>query len=158
VVRAQIEVEARERLEAEIVRLPDEFRVPLILKEIVGLSVKEVAEVLGLEEATARSRVHRARLKLRAAVDGALPRAPGPAPAPAYPERTCLDLLNAKQESLDRGVPFDGHVICDRCRSVFASLDLTQQVCRQLANDELPAGVRERLMERVRGGDGAEAG
>ena len=145
----QILAEARERLEAEITRLPDEFRVPLLLKEIVGFSVREVAQILGLEEATARSRVHRARLKLRSAVDSVLPRTEEPAPPPAYPERTCLDLLEAKQESLDRGVPFDSDVICQRCRSVFASLDLTQQACRQIARNELPEGLRERLLERI---------
>jgi hypothetical protein len=36
-------------------------------------------------------------------------------------------------------------VICDRCRSVFAAMDLTQQVCHDLAGGELPAGVQERL-------------
>lgn len=149
VLQQQIAVEARERLEAEITRLPEEFRVPLILKEIVGFSVREVADVLGLEESTARSRVHRARLKLRAAVDQVLPKSSEAAPPPMYPEQTCLDLLNAKQESLDRGVSFDSSVICDRCRSVFASLDLTQQVCRDMADGGLPAGVRERLIERL---------
>jgi RNA polymerase sigma-70 factor (ECF subfamily) len=149
-VQAQIRAEALERLEGEIARLPDEFRVPLVLKDLVGFTLREVASVLGLEEGTVRSRVHRARLKLRAAVDESLPRNPAPAPPPAYEDQTCLDLLDAKQEALDRGVPFDTAVICDRCRSVFASLDLTQEVCRSLADDCLPSGVRERLLQRVR--------
>jgi len=148
-VQAQIRAESIERLENEIARLPDEFRVPLVLKDLVGFTLREIANVLGMEEGTVRSRVHRARLKLRSAVDETLPRNPDPAPPPAYEEQTCLDLLNAKQEALDRGVPFDAAVICDRCRSVFASLDLTQEVCRSLADDCLPAGVRERLLERI---------
>ncbi len=145
VVQAQVRREARERIERAIAELPEEFRVPLVLKEIVGFSVPQVAGMLGLEEGTVKSRVHRARLKLREAVDAVLPRRPEPAPPPAYEERVCLDLLNAKQDALDRGVDFDGAVICDRCRSVFASLDLTQQVCHDLVGGELPAGVRERL-------------
>lgn len=153
-VQAQIRAEARERLEGAIASLPDEFRVPLILKEIVGFSVKEVSDVLGLEEGTVRSRVHRARLRLRAAVDGAIPRGAKEAPPPAYPERTCLDLLDAKQEALDRGVPFDSRVICERCQSVFASLDLTHQVCRDLGADALPEGLRERLVARIASGAG----
>ncbi|MFI4898240.1 MAG: RNA polymerase sigma factor [Phycisphaerales bacterium JB059] len=148
-LQQQITAEARERLEAEITHLPEDFRVPLILKEIAGFSVREVAEILGLEEATVRSRVHRARLKLRAAVERVLPKTAEPAPPPRYPEQTCLDLLNAKQESLDRGVEFDNRVICERCRSVFASLDLTQQVCQDMARGDLPAGLRERLIERL---------
>ena len=150
-LQQQIRREARERLEAEIAALPDDFRVPLILKEIVGFSIREVADVLGLEEATAKSRVHRARLKLRAAVDKVIPRGSEPAPPPAYEERTCLDLLNAKQEALDRGVAFDTSVICQRCQSVFASLDLTQQTCRDLSGDAMPDGLRERLLDRIAG-------
>lgn len=144
-----IRAEARKRVEEEIAALPDEFRVPLILKEIVGFSVPELAQILGLEPGTARSRVHRARLKLRAAVDRALPRQPEAAPPPAYPEQTCLDLLDAKQNALDRGVEFDSSVICQRCRSVFASLDLTQEVCQDLGRGELPEGLRDRLIEAV---------
>lgn len=148
-VQQQIATEARERMEAEIARLPEDYRVPLVLKEIVGFSIRDVAKILGLEEATARSRVHRARLKLRAAVDRTLPRTSTPVPPPMYSEQTCLDLLNAKQESLDRGVPFDHSVICERCRSVFASLDLTQRVCREMALGEMPPEVRERLIGRL---------
>lgn len=148
----QIRAEARRRVEQEIARLPDDFRMPLILKEIVGLSVPETAQILGLEAGTARSRVHRARLKLRQAVDRAMPRQPEPAPPPAYPEQTCLDLLDAKQNALDRGVELDTRVICQRCRSVFASLDLTREVCRELGEGTLPEGLRERLVEAIERG------
>ncbi len=145
VVQEQIRREARSRVEEAIAGLPEDFRVPLVLKEIVGFTVPEVAGMLGLEEGTVKSRVHRARLKLREAVDAVLPRNPEPAPPSAHEQRVCLDLLNAKQEALDRGVEFDGAVICDRCRSVFAALDLAQETCRDLAGGVLPEGVRERL-------------
>ncbi|MGE3167161.1 MAG: RNA polymerase sigma factor [Planctomycetota bacterium] len=145
VFREQLRTEARERIEEAIASLPDDFRVPLILKEIVGFSVPEVASILGLEEGTVKSRVHRARLRLRAALDSVLPRQPQDAPPPAYSQQMCLDLLDAKQEALDRGVPFNSEIICDRCRSVFAALDLTQSVCRDLARGRLPPGLRERL-------------
>ena len=144
-----IRAEARRRLEEEITRLPDEFRLPLVLKEIAGLSVPEIAQILGLEPGTARSRVHRARLKLRAAIDRALPRLPEPAPPTPYPEQTCLDLLDAKMSALDRGAPFETDVICQRCRSVFASLDLTGRICRELGEGILPEGLRERLLASV---------
>lgn len=150
-LQRQIETDARERIENAIARLPEEFRIPLVLKEIVGFPVREVAQILGLEEGTVRSRLHRARLKLRSAVDAVIPRAEGEAPPPAYPEQTCLDLLDAKQEALDRGVPFDTRVICQRCQSVFASLDLTQQVCHDLAEGGMPEGLRDKLLSRLRG-------
>ncbi len=148
-LRQQVKQEARTRLETAIVDLPDAFRIPLILKEIVGLPTDDIAGIMQVPAATVRSRVHRARLRLRAAVDAAIPRTPAPDP-PAYDRQTCLDLLNAKQDALDRGVPFDTRVICDRCRSVFASLDLTHDVCGELADDALPADVRTRLAETLR--------
>jgi len=149
--REQIRRESRERVERAIAELPEEFRMPLVLKEIIGFSVPETADILGLEEGTVKSRVHRARLKLRAALDAAIPRDPRPADPPAYSRQMCLDLLNAKQDALDRGVPFNNEIICDRCRSVFASLDLTQQTCRELSQGAMPAGLRERLAGAVAG-------
>lgn len=146
-LQLQIQREAREQVEAAIVSLPEEFRIPLILKDIVGLSMPEIAEILGEKPGTIRSRIHRARLRLRDAAVRAVPKADSPAPLPAYSQQTCLDLLHAKQEALDRGVPFDSGVICERCRSVFATLDLTQDVCRQLALDELPDRLVQRLSE-----------
>lgn len=151
-LQEQIRREARERIESEIAQLPEAFRVPLILKEIVGMTVPEVAAILGLEQGTIKSRVHRARLRLRCAVDSVLPRQPDPAPPPAYSQQTCLDLLNAKQEALDRGVDFDAEVICARCRSVFAALDLSQDVCRQLGRGEVPDTLRQRLQQVIKSG------
>lgn len=148
----QVHRESRERIEAAIAALPDDFRLPLVLHEIVGLPLGEVAEILGIPAGTAKTRVHRARLKLRAAMDGALPRRA--APPPAYEPQTCLDLLHAKQEALDRGVPFDQRVICDRCRSVFESLDMTRSICRELSGGEIPPD----LMGKLRAMASASAG
>ncbi len=121
--------EARIRVEEAIVELPPSFRLPLVLKDLQGLSIAETARVLGLREATVKTRLHRARLKLRKAVVEGLPRRDGP-PA-AYSRRVCLDLLAAKQEALDRGEPFPlgDEVVCERCRSVFATMDLAMKAC-----------------------------
>jgi RNA polymerase sigma-70 factor, ECF subfamily len=65
---ADVEAENRELLAflAERVRaLPPEFRAPLVLRDIEGLSNREVAEVLGLSLAAAKSRIHRARMAIR---------------------------------------------------------------------------------------------
>jgi len=76
----------------------------------------------------------------------------GTAPPPAYPEQTCLDLLSAKQSALDRGVPFEDRVICERCRSVFDSLNLAGDLCREISEQSLPPGLRERIVSRPRAG------
>lgn len=141
--------EARAGVERAIAQLPVEFRLPLVLKEIVGFPVDDVARMLDIKPATVKTRLHRARLKLRQAVDAALPKQPGEAPPPSYSKQVCLDLLAAKQEALDRGVPFDQSIICDRCRTIFAELDLAQSVCHDLASGELPGEVRERVLRRI---------
>ena len=151
-VQAQIRREAIARVEAELACLDERFRVPLLLKEVAGLGVEEVAEVLGLKADTVRSRIHRARMKLRDAVDGAIPRTQHVPPPTPYSERMCLDLLNAKQLALDHGVAFDSAIICERCRSLFATLDLTQNACQTLASERMPAGLRETLLARLSGG------
>ena len=45
--------------------LPEPHRIPLLLREIEGLSYREIAQALDLEEGTVKSRLARARLLLR---------------------------------------------------------------------------------------------
>ena len=44
--------------------LPEDYRAPLVLREINGLSYAEIADALSLEEGTVKSRIFRARKKL----------------------------------------------------------------------------------------------
>lgn len=149
--------EALEALEVEIAALSDDYRIPLVLKEIAGLSVAETAEVLDMKEATVKTRLHRARLALYRALTAAVPTRD--APPPAYEERVCIDLLNAKQDALDRGAPFpmlDG-ITCERCRAVFQSMDLVADLCRAAGTDHLPPGLRERVLREIGLAGGARA-
>jgi RNA polymerase sigma-70 factor (ECF subfamily) len=50
---------------AAIDRLPDVQRETLILREVEGLSYKEVAESLGISKGTVMSRLHYARKKVQ---------------------------------------------------------------------------------------------
>lgn len=49
--------------------LPDDFRSVILLHDAHGLSNPEIAEMLGLTLATTKIRVHRARLRLRQALE-----------------------------------------------------------------------------------------
>jgi len=50
---------------AALDRLPDLYRIAFVLRDLEELTTAEVADVLGVEPATVRQRVHRARLMLR---------------------------------------------------------------------------------------------
>ena len=54
-----------DKARAAIDRLPDLYREAFVLRDLEELPTVEVAEILGLEAATVRQRVHRARLMLR---------------------------------------------------------------------------------------------
>jgi RNA polymerase sigma-70 factor (ECF subfamily) len=54
-----------ERLRA----LPAEYRVAVVLRDVEGLSNDEVARVLGISLAAAKSRIHRGRMQLRAELE-----------------------------------------------------------------------------------------
>jgi RNA polymerase sigma-70 factor (ECF subfamily) len=56
-------------LELAIRSLPGDYRTPIILRDIEGLSTREAAEVMDLAEAAFKSRLHRARLAVRRALD-----------------------------------------------------------------------------------------
>jgi RNA polymerase sigma-70 factor (ECF subfamily) len=53
-------------LAGSIRRLPPDYRAPLVLRDVIGLSNQEVADILELSLAAAKSRVHRARMQIRA--------------------------------------------------------------------------------------------
>ena len=56
---------ARETLEQALDRLPAEFREVIVLRELEGLSYKEIADVTGVPVGTVMSRLSRARERLR---------------------------------------------------------------------------------------------
>lgn len=142
----QLRREAQDVVERGISALPTKLRMALVLKDIVELSVQDIANALGLKPATVKTRVHRARLMLRRELARKLPRKD--APPPDHAKQMCLDLLKAKQESLDRGVafPVPPEEMCERCQALFSTLDLGRDACRQLGQGELPRALRQELL------------
>jgi RNA polymerase sigma-70 factor (ECF subfamily) len=68
-----LDTDVQQALEA----LAPEYRAALVLCDIEGLSYEEIAGTLGVKLGTVRSRIHRGRAQLRAALDHRRPRHPG---------------------------------------------------------------------------------
>jgi len=65
-------------VQAALDALPPDFRAAVVLCDLEGLSYEEIAATLGVKIGTIRSRIHRGRSQLRAALAH---RAPAPEPA-----------------------------------------------------------------------------
>jgi RNA polymerase sigma-70 factor (ECF subfamily) len=57
--------ESRLRLDQAAERLPESLRIVFVLRDIEGLSTRETAEVLNISETAVKTRLSRARLRLR---------------------------------------------------------------------------------------------
>jgi RNA polymerase sigma-70 factor (ECF subfamily) len=60
--------EMRERLIQALTTLPKVYRIPVVLRDIKGLSTEEASQILRVKPQTLKSRLHRGRLILRQAL------------------------------------------------------------------------------------------
>jgi RNA polymerase sigma-70 factor (ECF subfamily) len=63
-------VAARIDVDAGLALVPEEFRVAVVLRDVVGLDYAEIAEVLDIAPGTVRSRIARGRARLATAIAG----------------------------------------------------------------------------------------
>jgi RNA polymerase sigma factor (sigma-70 family) len=69
----QVNLEAAERskvLRRSLNELPDDLRTVLVLRDLKGLSYREIADQLNLAEGTVKSRIHRGRVELAGKIKG----------------------------------------------------------------------------------------
>jgi RNA polymerase sigma-70 factor (ECF subfamily) len=59
-----------ERLRRALGALPGAYRMIVVLREVEGLSTREVATITGISEANVKTRLHRARTLLRRQLEG----------------------------------------------------------------------------------------
>lgn len=142
--------ESTEAVHRAIAELPDQFRVPIIMKEMLELPIEDVAHALNIKPETVKTRLHRARLHLRKVMLKELPSRA--APAPSYEKRVCLDLLRAKLDAMDkgRGFPIGREILCERCRAVFAELDMAQDACSLMADGTIPPRLRASIESAIK--------
>lgn len=155
-------------LEQAISRLDPAQREVLVLRDMEGLTAPEVAEVLGVSVQAVKSRLHRARLAVRAelapllgvptepATDAATEAATVAAPAPPS-VATCPDVLTLFSRHLEDEISADvcaemeRHLRgCPRCRGACESLQRTLATCRTAPSPEVPPAVQRSVRTALR--------
>ncbi|MDH5671968.1 MAG: sigma-70 family RNA polymerase sigma factor [Myxococcales bacterium] len=144
------EVESRElwrQVQDAISRLEPEKREVLLLRDVEGLSAKEVAEVVDISVAAVKSRLHRARAELRALL------APNATPTPS----ACPDIRETFSRYLEGELSDDlcttmqSHVAgCAHCAAECDGLKAALNVCTTMPCDGPSASCQNRIDEAVR--------
>jgi RNA polymerase sigma-70 factor (ECF subfamily) len=67
------EIHGRDSVASLLSRLSEEERLLLTLKELEGLDIREIAEIMGVAVGTIKSRLHRTRGKIVRLVKGEMP-------------------------------------------------------------------------------------
>jgi RNA polymerase sigma-70 factor (ECF subfamily) len=131
-------------LSAAIATLSPEYREVLVLRDVEGLSAEEAAKVIGIEVASLKSRLHRARVELRARLTtllGEQSELGGPAPCPELAQ----ELSGYATADIDQAtcMKIEEHMArCARCAGACEALKQTVSLCRRLPGGEVPAAVR----------------
>ena len=149
--------EVRRALEQAIGSLDPKYREVLLLRDEEGLTAPEVAEVLGISLQAVKSRLHRARLQVRAHVAPLLGVriAAQPAPAPGAP---CPDIPRLFSRYLEHEIApsvcadMERHLeTCPRCRQTCDSLKRTLELCRTAGTAvEVPPAVQASVKVALR--------
>lgn len=146
-------------LQLALKSLPEHYREVLLLKDVEGLSVEEVADVVGESLAATKSRLHRARLELRQLLEGVLGDGTAPAPCPEL-----ADVLSGSagddidQQTCER---MEAHMVrCRQCARACDSLKRTVQLCSRAGGEDVPAPIRAAILHALQsaGGTSASAG
>jgi RNA polymerase sigma-70 factor (ECF subfamily) len=157
------------RLRDAIQRLPPQYRIVLVLRDMEGLTDEEVAEITGLRSGTVRVRLHRARLFVRKELMKRLKPRSGKAagasrassqgqasgkeqPRPARCKAMFAELSNYLDEQLDASLceELERHLGgCEPCKVFLSSLEATIQQCRTSPAECPPSNKAVRLRKQL---------
>src|SRR6187402_250696 len=146
--------QVEQALEAAIAALEPMYREVLLLRDVEGLTAPEVARVTGASIQAVKSRLHRARLAVRAHI---VPLLGIPTDLPAA-SGTCPDVLALFSSHLEGQVSaevcaeMERHIeVCPRCKGACDSLKRTLSLCRTSAPAApIPAAVQASVKVALR--------
>jgi RNA polymerase sigma-70 factor (ECF subfamily) len=146
--------QVQQALEKAIGALEPMYREVLLLRDVEGLTAAEVARVTGGSVQAVKSRLHRARLSVRAQIAPLLG-IPTDLPAPAGPCPDILALFSSHLEgeiSAEVCAQMERHVeACPRCKGACDSLQRTLNLCRTSSPAaEVPATVQASVKVALR--------
>ncbi len=157
-----IRSEQAARLREAIRKLPPQYRIVLVLRDMEGLTDEEVAEITGFRPGTVRVRLHRARLFVRKELMRLWKRRDGksrPAHArggaahrPARCKAMFAELSNYLDEQLDDTLceEMERHLEdCGPCQVFLATLEATIEGCRKEGAERAPGPGLGRLRQRL---------
>lgn len=131
-------------VEAALAELSEDDREVVVLRDIEGLSAKEVAEIQGTSVSAVKSRLHRARVALRGRL----------APRPLAPG--CVDIREMFSRFLEGEIDqstcakMQAHVDqCPSCQRECEGLKTTLRLCRTAPAGELSPETRARVRDAL---------
>lgn len=142
-------------IEAALRALPRSQREVVLLRDVEGLSARETGRMLRLSERAVKSRLHRGRLALRAALatwapERAVARRGGGAAAGCPDTALWLSRFVEGELGDDACEILSAHVAqCPACGGVCDSLRAALRSCRDLGGHELPPDARRELRDRL---------
>lgn len=167
--RFAIRSEQAERLREIIQKLPPQYRIILVLRDMEGLADDEVAEIVGLRSGTVRVRLHRARLFVRkefmkmrkpAKKIAGSPSTRTGTEQPVRPSRCkamFAELSNYLDEKLDDSLcdELEKHLSgCEPCQAFLSTLEASIEECRrapaECPTNEKAAALRRKLIRQYR--------
>lgn len=150
--------EDAERLQTAILQVPAQYRTVLVLHDMEELSSQDVARITGLSEGNVRVRLHRARLAVRKALAGDLPKTAVSAHAGQKPRRapSCKKMFAALSDYIDGELDdatcatIDRHMDgCENCKAFIADLRRTVEKLSRLPGQPVDPVVARRVREQV---------
>lgn len=160
--------ERAELLHEAVLKVPPQYRMPLVLHDMEGLGTEEVARILGLTEVNVRVRLHRARLFVRKELSNRLkrqahrPSAPTPARQFGRDHKhgsspiSCRRIFAALSDYLDQHVDqsmcaeIEKHIAgCRPCEAFIADLEKTIEQLRGYNGSEPDPTIAEAVRKQI---------
>ena len=161
--------ENAKRLRQAVQKLPPDFRLVLVLRDMEELSDDDVAEIMGLKPGTVRVRLHRARLFVRKELQKQAPKTmtskplvPSKLTQVTRRERRCKEMFAELSDYLDDELDpslcaeLEKHMNgCEPCKAFLNTLERAIEQCRTTPNEmpdpRVSAKLRRSLLAEYRG-------